>query len=187
MPPQSSVTRRGRLGICLYAGICPSAGRVPWNGPMSGHRGCESGPCGVAVAGIVGRLGICLCGCGLSRPPNRVMVRGGLGKEFVSSGVSLQIAWIAGARIDRIRSWEKIVSRTLTLAMRTSSAGHFVGERIGLASSDCLCSGTKRMCPAGIRMRVAMLWWSRIAAEFHGVSSRTGRIKTTRKGVYMDF
>jgi hypothetical protein len=28
-----------------------------------------------------------------------------------------------------------------------------------------------------------MLWWPRIAAEFHGVSSQTGRIKTPRKGV----
>jgi len=27
------------------------------------------------------------------------------------------------------------------------------------------------MCPAGIRMRVDMSWWPRIAAEFHGVSS----------------
>ncbi len=39
------------------------------------------------------------------------------------------------------------------------------------------------MCPAGIRMRVDMLWWPRIAVEFHGVSSHTGSIKTTRKGV----
>ena len=40
------------------------------------------------------------------------------------------------------------------------------------------------MCPAGIRMRVVMLWWPRIAAEFHGVSSQIGRISTTKKGVY---
>ncbi len=39
------------------------------------------------------------------------------------------------------------------------------------------------MCPAGIRMRVDMLWWPLIAAEFNGVSSQIGRIKTTRKGV----
>ncbi len=39
------------------------------------------------------------------------------------------------------------------------------------------------MCPAGIRMRVDMLWWPWTAAEFHGMSSQTGRIKTTRKGV----
>ena len=47
-------------------------------------------------------------------------------------------------------------------------------------------SGEKRMCPAGIRVRVDMLWWPRIAAEFHGVSSPTGSIKTTRKGVSCD-
>ena len=28
-----------------------------------------------------------------------------------------------------------------------------------------------------------MLWWPRIAAEFHGVSSHIGRINTTKKGV----
>ena len=39
------------------------------------------------------------------------------------------------------------------------------------------------MCPAGIRMRVDMSWWMWIAAEFHGVSSQTGSIKTIRKGV----
>ena len=39
------------------------------------------------------------------------------------------------------------------------------------------------MCPAGIRMRVDMLWWPRIAAKIHGVSSHTGSIKTTRQGV----
>ncbi len=32
-----------------------------------------------------------------------------------------------------------------------------------------------------------MLWWPRIAAEFHGVSSQTGRIKTTEKGLFCDF
>jgi hypothetical protein len=42
------------------------------------------------------------------------------------------------------------------------------------------------MCPTGIRMRVDMLWWPRIAAEFHGVSSQIRRIKTTRKGVFGD-
>jgi hypothetical protein len=42
------------------------------------------------------------------------------------------------------------------------------------------------MCPAGIRMRIDMLWWPRIAAEIHGVSSQTGRITTTRKGVACD-
>ena len=43
------------------------------------------------------------------------------------------------------------------------------------------------MCPAGIRTRVDMLWWPRIAAEFHGVSSQTRSIKTTRKGLSCDY
>ncbi len=42
------------------------------------------------------------------------------------------------------------------------------------------------MCPAGIRMRVDMLWWPRFAAEFHGASSQTERIKTTINGVSCD-
>ena len=42
------------------------------------------------------------------------------------------------------------------------------------------------MCPAGIRLRVYMFWWLRIAAEFHGLSSPTGSIKTTRNGVFVD-
>jgi hypothetical protein len=55
-----------------------------------------------------------------------------------------------------------------------------------VASSDCLCKETNRICPASIRIRVEMLWWPRIEAEFHGVSSQTGRIKTTKKGVSDD-
>ncbi len=39
------------------------------------------------------------------------------------------------------------------------------------------------MCPVEIRMRVDMLWWPRTAAEFQGVSSQTGRIRTTKNGV----
>jgi len=36
-------------------------------------------------------------------------------------------------------------------------------------------------------MRVEILWWPRIAAEFHGVLSQSGRIKTTRKGVSINY
>jgi hypothetical protein len=32
-----------------------------------------------------------------------------------------------------------------------------------------------------------MMWWTRIASDFHGVYSQTGKIKTTRKGVSADF
>ena len=42
------------------------------------------------------------------------------------------------------------------------------------------------MCPAGIRMRIGMLWWPRIVAQFHGVSSQAGRIKITKKRVSGD-
>jgi len=97
------------------------------------------------------------------------------------------VAWIAGLRIWWIRSWETNVSLPLSLAIKTNSTGHFAGERTCVPSSDCLCVGTNRMCPAGIWMRVEMLWWPRIAAEFHGVSSQTGRIKTTRKEVSGNF
>jgi hypothetical protein len=39
------------------------------------------------------------------------------------------------------------------------------------------------MCPAGIWIRIDMLPWSLIAAEFHGVSSQTGSIMTTKSEV----
>ena len=71
--------------------------------------------------------------------------------------------------------------------MRTNSTGYFAEERIGVASSDCLCVGTNRVCPAAIRTRVDMLWYPRIAVEFHGVSSHNGRTKTTRKRVSGDY
>ena len=81
------------------------------------------------------------------------------------------MAWIAGPMICCIRSWQINVFRALALAMRTNSTDHFTRERTGVASWDCLCAGTNRMFPAGIRMKVDMLWWPRSAAEFHGVSS----------------
>ena len=131
--------------------------------------------------GVAERVGRGLRGSWVKRPPSRPMVEGGAGKICVCSGVRRMVAWIAGPMIHWIRSWQINVSRPLALAMKTSSTGHFAGERTEVASSDCLCVGTSRMCPVGIRMRVDILWWPQIAAEFHGVSSQTGRIKTTKK------
>jgi len=113
-------------------------------------------------------------------------MEGGVGKNCVCAGVRRQEAKIAGLVICWIRSWQINVSRFLELAMRTSSTGHFAWERSGVASLDCLCAGIYCMCPAGIRMRVDMLWWPRIAAESHGVTSQTGRIKTTKKEEFED-
>ena len=93
------------------------------------------------------------------------------------------MACIAGLRTRWIRLWKINVSRSLPLATRTKSTGHFAGERTSVASSDYLWAITNRMCPAVIRM----LWWPRIAAEFHGVSSQTRRIRTTKKGVSSDY
>ncbi len=45
-----------------------------------------------------------------------------------------------------------------------------------------LVSGGKAHVPRRDPDKGDMLWWPRIAAEFHGVSSQTGSIKTTRKG-----
>jgi hypothetical protein len=59
----------------------------------------------------------------------------------------------------------------------------FRGEEDWVGVVGLVVSGNKRMCPAGLRIRFDMLWWPRIAAEFHGVSSQTGRIKNARKGV----
>jgi hypothetical protein len=54
-------------------------------------------------------------------------------------------------------------------------------NRVGLFG--LLVSWDKPNVPAQIRMRIDMLWWPRIAAEFHGVYSQIGSIKTTRKGM----
>ena len=147
--------------------------------------GGVAGPRGDVWVGVSGRVGRGLRGGGVKRPPNRPL-KGGVGKNSVCVGVRKHVAWIAGLRIWWSRSWETNVSRPLSLAMRTNSSGHFAGERTCVASSDCLCAGTNCMCPAGIRMRVDMLRWPHIAAEFHGVSSQTERINTTKKGVSCD-
>ena len=67
--------------------------------------------------------------------------------------------------------------------MMINSTGNLAGERSEVALSDCLCADTKRMCPAGMWMRVDMLPLPIAAAEFHGVSPQAGSIKTTRNRV----
>ena len=185
MPPQRSAILRGRLGI-EYAGICPSAGRAQWKGLVGSLRGGVSELGEDAGAWVAGRVGMGRCGFGASRPPNWSLVEGGVCKKCVCAGASRQVALMAGARIEWIRSWQRNGSRPLALAIRTNSAGHFAGERSGVALSECLCAGTNLMCPAGVRVRVHMVWWPRIAAGFHGVSSHTGRVKTTKKGVFVN-
>jgi hypothetical protein len=69
--------------------------------------------------------------------------------------------------------------------MKTISTGHLAWERSNVAPLDCLCAGTKRVCPARMWMRVDTLPWPLTAAELHGVSSQSGSIMTTRNGVYM--
>jgi len=49
-------------------------------------------------------------------------------------------------------------------------------------SPDRRCARTNHMWPVGIRMRVDMLLWPRMEAEFHGASSQIGRIETTKNG-----
>jgi hypothetical protein len=74
------------------------------------------------------------------------------------------VALIDGLMICLIRPWQINDSRPLALATRTNSTGYFARERTGVASPDCLRARRNRMCPAGIRMRVDVLWWPRIAA-----------------------
>ena len=67
--------------------------------------------------------------------------------------------------------------------MRISSNGHLAGEREVASLSNCLWAGTNRMFPVGIWMSVSRLLLLRIAAEYQGVSSQTGRTMTTKKDV----
>ena len=46
--------------------------------------------------------------------------------------------------------------------------------------------GTKRICHVEMSLSVTIYRWPLIKADFHGVSSQTGRIKTTRNGVSVD-
>ena len=61
--------------------------------------------------------------------------------------------------------------------------GHLAGEKSDVDSSDCVCAGTKSLYLAKTYTGVDMLPWPLIAGEFHGVSSHTASVKTTKKGL----
>jgi hypothetical protein len=65
------------------------------------------------------------------------------------------------------------------LEMRTSSIGHMAGAKLVVESADCLWHGTKRLCHVGMRRSFSIISWPPMEAKFRGVSSHTGRIKTT--------
>jgi hypothetical protein len=90
---------------------------------------------------------------------------------------------MAGAKTAYKRGSSRKRLRPDSLEIITSSTGHRAGVRTVGSKSVCLCAGTKRMCPAGMRTSVDMLGCPRIEAAFHGVSSQTGRTSTTRSGV----
>ena len=134
---------------------------------------------------VAGRMGIGHDGFEVVPVTVWFLVERGVGKKSVSVGVRRQVACMAGTRIVCIRSWLRNAARPFSIAVRTNSTGRLIGERLEVAMSDCLCVGTKRMCPVGMWMRVDMLPWPLTAVEFHGVASHTGSIKTTRIGISM--
>ncbi len=70
-----------------------------------------------------------------------------------------------------------------SLAMMIISTGHLAGLSSTDSSSACLSAGINLMCPLGMRMRVDIFVWPRIAFDVHGESSHTGRTMATRNGV----
>ena len=101
-------------------------------------------------AGVAGRMGISLIGCVAVQVPVLFPVESGVGKKCVYAGIKRQVTWMVGDRIVWIRSWLLNASCPLSLAMRTSSTGYLASERSKVASSDCLCASTKRMCPTDL-------------------------------------
>jgi len=167
----------------LYCVMCPRFGCTPEVGSMKRPRGKGTGPRGVIGVGITERVGIARNECVSVRSLSPFPVEGGAGKKCVCVGVRRQVACMTGARIDWIRSWQRNASRPFSLAMRTNSICYLSGGRLFVASFDCLRAGTKCMCSYGIYRRVDMLPCPLTAAESYGVSSHTGSIKTTIKGV----
>ena len=98
-------------------------------GPLgSGPHGGVAGPSGGVWAGIASDVGRSRRGRGVRRPPNR-FPGGGVGKKSVCVAVRRHVAWINRLRIRWILSWHINASRPFSLAIRTSSTGHFAGER----------------------------------------------------------
>ena len=129
---------------CPYVEMCPyrvgvqrglfPIGRVLWRSLGGGADGTR----GASMTGVAG-----LASRGRSRmsPVRATVLMGGKeygGKKCVVSGVRLQVAWIAGARILWILLVSMNASRPLGLAMRTNSTGHLAGESTAVASSACL-------------------------------------------------
>jgi len=59
--------------------------------PGDSRRGGVTGPGGDAGAGVDGRVGRYLRGGGVRRPPNRPLVEGGVGMNWVCAGVRRQV------------------------------------------------------------------------------------------------
>jgi len=82
-----------------------------------------------------------------------------------------------------MRSMHTNLSLPSLLETRIDLTGHLAGGREDVSPFACLCDGTNRMCPVGIRINVSRLGRLRIAVEYHGVSSQTGSTTTIKKGV----
>ena len=108
-----------------------------------------AGPNTVVGARVAGHMGIGLVGCATVWDLAPVFVVGKASKITACAGMRRQLASMAWAIIVRIRSLLRNASRSASLEMSTNSIGHLAEERFDVASSDCVCPDTKRMCPVG--------------------------------------
>jgi hypothetical protein len=149
-PPHSSAILRG-VGGRMHGGICPKEGGPLEVASVKRIRSGVTRPNGVVGAEIAGRMRFDLIWCVAVQHPVMFSLVSNVGKKCFCAGVMRHVAWMAGARIAWIRLWLRNASRSFSLAMmRTISTGHLAGGRSDVDSSDCLCVGTKRICPNGI-------------------------------------
>ena len=74
-------------------------------------------------------------------------------------------------------------ARPASLEIMMRSTGQLADVRIVVAMSAWLFTGTKRMCPDGIRMRVRRFSCHRIDVAAQGLFSHTRRISSAKKAV----
>ena len=148
-------------------------------------RGGDPGVSPGRVGGDVsaGQLGIGLVGW---RSPVSVVAPRYVcdwGKKVIRAFDIWHTSLMAGPRMPCTRPMFRNCVFPSALAVRTSSTGHLAGVRLWASPFHWLCVGTNRMCPVGIRMRVSLLAWLRIATDCQGVSSHTGRTIIVKNGV----
>jgi len=105
------------------------------------------------------------------------------GKKVVSASVICQTLLMVGARILLAVSMLRKLFPPSSSDININSTGYMADVTLFAFPSDCLCVGTKCMCPDGICVGVSILGWRRFAADRWDVFYHNGRIKIAKNGV----